>query len=102
MSNIEHTPPLEIVRAVTGEHADKFVEAWQREMLAGMDMLPLVDATRIMARPDDEDDDEAGQDRYDAIAHEILRMTCAAAAPAMREAFLRVARAVLKRERARR
>ena len=87
-------------QAVTSWHAARFVAEWLRELTAGRDMLSLVDEARIMTRPDDEDDDEAGQERYDAIATEILTRTCEAVVPVLRETFLRIAREVLARERA--
>ena len=91
--------PLKMVRSVTRRHANRFVAELIKELTTGADMLHFVDEARIMTWPDDED--EAGQERHDAIAGEILRRTLEESAAAIGEAFVRVAAEVLERERRR-
>jgi len=90
---------LTIVPRVTDKHGERFARKW-REMQTGEMRSEAFGKADVMEWPDGEELTPA-QERFQAIEDEILDRTFDAAMPAIAEAFVIAARAILVRERRR-
>lgn len=95
MSKSDHRPHL--ARAVTRKHAERFAEEWRKLAQDDADTFEALFRTGILGARDDGDEDARA--RFDAIAEEIVVRFTATVQPAIADAFLKVAREVLRRER---
>lgn len=105
MPKAEQPPPLTFARRVTRRHGETFAAEWFATSFEGEDVWKSFAATGLIEWPDDDPNRPLGhfadprQDRYQDIENEILERTFAAVRPAIAEAFVRVARDVLAREK---
>jgi hypothetical protein len=99
----ESAPPtrLKIVPRVTREHGTRFARKWLEMQLGEMrcEAFAKADVIEWPSGPDGES--TPAQDRFQEIEDEILDQTFAAVMPAVDEAFVKAARAILARERGR-
>lgn len=95
-------PHVQMVDAVTREHAAKFAEEWYVRTVKDLFSEGTNEAfsrARLMTWPSDDDSD--AQTRYDAIEREIIEATYAIAKPTIEAAFFMSATIILTRERGR-
>jgi hypothetical protein len=90
---------------VTRRHGETFAAEWFATSFQGEDVWKSFAATGVIEWPEDDPNRPLGpdprQERYQDIEDEILERTFAAVRSAIAEAFVRVAREVLSRERGR-
>lgn len=109
MSKSQQPPAkLKIARRVSRQHGELFAEEWFPSSYGGEDVWDAFARTGLMEWPDDDPRRPLGcassdprQDRYQDIEDEILKGTFEAVVPAVAEAFTKVAREILDRERRR-
>lgn len=94
-------PKLKIVPRVTLEHGERFARKWLEMQIGEMrcEAFAKADVIEWPSGPDFES--TPAQDRFQEIEDEILDQTFEAAMPAVAEAFVKAARAILARERGR-
>jgi hypothetical protein len=92
-------PELAMVRRVTRRHGEAFAERWYEESNHTLAMTDAFTAAAVMTWPESADWDDPAQARYLDIEDEILDQTFATARSAIAEAFVKVASAILARER---
>lgn len=106
MSNNGRVPPLIIARRVTRKHGEAFAQKW-REMQSGEIASEAFGKSDLIEWPDDnlldplDDFSDPRQERFHDITDEIAERTFDAVRPAVADAFVRIAREVLDRERKR-
>lgn len=94
-------PRLRIVRRVTREHGERFAAKWRAMQIGELrcEAFGKADVIEWPSGPDGVSTPE--QERYQDIEDEILDRVFDAVRPAIAEAFVNVARAILTRERKR-
>lgn len=92
---------LKIVPRVTLEHGTRFARKWLEMQIGEMrcEAFAKADVIEWPSGPDGES--TPAQDRFQEIEDEILDETFEAVMPAIAEAFVKAARAILARERGR-
>ena len=100
-------PPLKIAPRVTQKHGEAFAQKW-REMQSGEVTSEAFGKSDLIEWPEEDPNRPLGEffdarrDRFHDVRDEIAERTFDAAMPAIAEAFVKVAREVLARERRRR
>lgn len=100
-------PKLKIAPRVTRAHGEAFADGWRETVLDSGSMFEVFEDTGLVKWPGDNPNRPLGvflnprQYRYQDIEDEILKRVFDSVRPAVAEAFVKVARDVLARERER-
>lgn len=105
MSRSEPVPPLKIAPRVTRRHGESFADEWYETAVEGAAWEAFAN-TGLMEWPEDDpnrpiEELDPADVRYEKIEDEILERTFETVRTAVAEAFTKVAREVLARERKR-
>jgi hypothetical protein len=90
---------LKFVGAVTAKHGRIFAKIWLERSIECFELGDAFVESRVIAKP--RNWERAAKAGYHDIEDEILELTFAAVKPAVAEAFVKAAAAVLARERRR-
>ena len=97
-STMPNVPRLRFARRVTKRHGDLFVEGWREVCRQNLSIWQAFEESGVVAWPEGSGDPRQG--RYQDIEDEILERTFDEVSPAVVAAFVRIAREVIERERA--